>query len=109
VARRTLADLIERLTEAHEMMKSLAVERVERRIARQLLKLAQRLGVPDGAGLRLDLALSRQDLADMAGTTVETAIRVLSRWRAQGLVADRGGWLVITDPAGLSALAEEPL
>ncbi len=48
VARATLDDLVERLTEAHETMKSLAVERVERRVARQLLKLAGRLGQPLG-------------------------------------------------------------
>jgi CRP/FNR family transcriptional regulator len=107
VARRTLDDLIERLTEAHETMKSLAVERVERRVARQLVKLARRLGVESPAGLCIGIALTRQDVADMAGTSVETAIRVLSRWRQQGLVTDSGGYLVLPDPAALAAVAEE--
>jgi len=107
VARWTLADLIEQLTEAHETMKSLAVERVERRVARQLLKLARRAGVASPAGLRIAVTLSRQDVADLAGTTVETAIRVLSRWRQQGLVGDDGGHLVLTDVGALAELAAD--
>lgn len=118
VAKATLDDLIERLTEAHETMKSLAVERVERRVARQLLKLAGRVGQPCGGGhggngarvgdaMRLTVPLSRQDVADMAGTTVETAIRVLSRWRRAGLVQDDGEYLVLADVPALRALAQD--
>jgi CRP/FNR family transcriptional regulator len=107
VARQTLDDLIERLTEAHEMMKSLAVERVERRIARQLLKLAARAGRPVAGGVEISVPLSRQDVADLAGTTVETAIRVLSRWRRAEIVRTAGGHLVVVDAAALEVLAEE--
>lgn len=105
VARRTLDDLIEQLTEAHEMMKSLAVERVERRVARQLLKLAARAGWAGRRGLEIDLPLTRQDLADMAGTTVESAIRVLSRWRAEDIVEASGGRIVVTDERRLAEIA----
>ena len=105
VARRTLDDLIERLTEAHEMMKSLAVERVERRVAGQLYRLAARAGRPAPSGIVLDLPLTRRDLADMAGTTVELAIRVLSRWRADGVVATPGGRIIICDEARLGEIA----
>lgn len=73
-------------------------ERVERRIAHILLKLADRVGRADDDGLLLTIPLSRQDLADMAGTTLETAIRTMSRFRAQGLLeTKRGGYLVITN------------
>ena len=48
----------------------------------------------------------RQSLADMTGTTVETAIRILSRWLRDGLLEDAGGRLVLADWEGLSALAE---
>jgi CRP/FNR family transcriptional regulator len=107
VARWTLADLIEQLTEAHETMKSLAVERVEQRVARQLLRLAERAGQPTPEGTRLAVGLSRQDLADLAGTTVETAIRVLSRWRRRGLVGDQAGHLLLRDLEALRELAQD--
>ncbi len=42
----------------------------------------------------------------MTGTTVETAIRVLSRWLRDGVIADDGGRLVLVDRDALTALAE---
>jgi CRP/FNR family transcriptional regulator len=81
----------QRLRVAHESIKSLAVEPVEPRLAATLLRLADREGRPSGMGVELPFHLTRQSLADMAGTTVETTIRVVSRWIRQGLVADDGG------------------
>jgi len=105
VARGTVDDLVERLTEAHETMKSLAVERVERRVARQLWRLLERTGQPVPGGMAIGVPLSRQDVADMAGTTVESAIRVLSRWRRAGMMSDHRGVLVAARPDALRALA----
>jgi len=87
-------------TRLHSMMglQILAGERVERRMAHILLKLADRVGRADPEGVLLTIPLSRQDLADMAGTTLETAIRTMSRFRTEGLITTRrGGYLVITD------------
>ncbi len=84
----------------HSMMdlQILAGERVERRLAHILLKLADRVGRAEADGILITISLTRQDLADMAGTTLETAIRTMSRFRAQGLIETRrGGYLVITD------------
>ena len=84
----------------HSMMglQILAGERVERRMAHILLKLADRVGRPEPAGVLITISLSRQDLADMAGTTLETAIRTMSRFRSQGIIETRrGGYLLITD------------
>jgi CRP/FNR family transcriptional regulator len=106
VAARTVETLVERLTEAHDAMKSLATDRVERRIARQLLKLAARFGQRSSGGLTIDLALTRQDVGDLAGTTLETAIRVLSRWQKAGLVRTVERRLVLTDLAALQEVAE---
>jgi CRP/FNR family transcriptional regulator len=96
-------------TRLHSMMdlQILAGERVERRLAHILVKLAERTGRPDAEGVLITIALSRQDLADMAGTTLETAIRTASRFRAQGwLKTRRGGYLVITDLARLQQQAQ---
>lgn len=85
----------------------LAGQRVERRLAHIVLKLADRVGRADPDGLLITIPLSRQDLADMAGTTLETAIRTMSRFRAQGwLETRRGGYLLITSLAALRQQAE---
>ncbi len=77
-------------------MNALAGERVERRLAHILLKLATRSGRADPEGVLITVPLSRQDLADMSGTTLETAIRLMSRFRSEGLVKTRrGGYIVI--------------
>ena len=86
----------------------LAGERVERRVAHILLRLANRAGraEPDD-GVLITIPLSRQDLANMAGTTLETAIRTMSRFRGQGWVETRrGGYIVIRDLDQLRIQAE---
>lgn len=87
-------------------MNLLAGERVERRLAYILLKMAHICGRPDPEGTLLSIPLSRQDLADMSGTTIETAIRIMSRFRAEGMVKTRrGGYLVLVDEGNLQRIA----
>ena len=95
-----------RLRAAHDSVESLAVDPVEARLATALLRLAEREGTRGKGGVTLPFHLTRQSLADMSGTTVETAIRVVRRWQKAGLVGDAGEQLVIGDPAGLRARAE---
>ena len=92
-----------RLRAAHDSVKSLAVDPVEARLATALLRLAEREGTRSKAGVTLPFHLTRQSLADMSGTTVESAIRVVRRWQKAGLLVDEGERLVIADPAGLRA------
>jgi CRP/FNR family transcriptional regulator, nitrogen oxide reductase regulator len=94
-----------RLRAAHDSVKSLAVDPVEARLAAALVRLAEREGTRDKRGLALPFHLTRQSLADMSGTTVETTIRILSRWLKDELVQDEGGRLVLTDLEALRALA----
>jgi CRP/FNR family transcriptional regulator len=94
-----------RLRAAHESVKSLSVDRVETRLATTLVRLAERDGVPGGGGIALPFHLTRQSLADMSGTTVESAIRVLSRWTRRRLVGDAEGRLVVRDVEALRAIA----
>lgn len=102
----TVAYMGKRLRDAHDMMRSLAAERVEKRIAAILLRLAEKIGIKEQGGIRLDLNLTRLDLAEMAGTTVETAIRVMSKFSKEGLVAAHTKKIVITDKEGLASLLE---
>jgi CRP/FNR family transcriptional regulator len=94
-----------RLRAAHDSVKSLSVDPVEARLAAALLRLAERDGTRTKAGLVLPFHLTRQSLADMTGTTVETAIRVMSRWLKDRLVIDEGGRLLIADKTALAEIA----
>jgi len=97
-------NLGDRMRGAHETLKNIALERVEARIVSLLLKLAENLGKQTDEGVLIDMRLSRQDIADMVGTTVETAIRTMTRFRKSGLIREVDGRVLITDPKGLSAL-----
>ena len=77
---------------------------VEARIAQALLELLASSGRVDGAKAVLPLALTRQEIADLAGTTVETAIRTMSRWAKDGVVLTEEGGFVVPDVARLRAL-----
>ena len=95
-----------RLRTAHDSVKSLAVDPVEARLAATLVRLAEREGTRGKGGVTLPFHLTRQSLADMTGTTVETTIRVLSRWLKDGLLSDEGGRLVVADLEDLRERAE---
>ncbi len=108
VAIGVISELSRRLRLATEMVRSLAVDRVEQRIARMLLRLAELAGRPyEGkpGAMVIDIPLTRQDIAEMTGTTVETAIRVLSRFRKQGLVANARGRVILLALDELAAVA----
>jgi CRP-like cAMP-binding protein len=94
-----------RLRGAHDSVASLAIDPVEARLAAALVRLAEREGTPGAGGVQLPV-LTRQSLADMTGTTVETTIRTLGRWLKSGVLAEREGRLRIPDVVALRALAE---
>jgi CRP-like cAMP-binding protein len=95
-----------RLRTAHDSVESLAVDPVEARLAAALLRLAEPEGAHGQHRVTLPFHLTRQSLADMTGTTVETTIRVMSRWLKEGLLEDDGARLALTDTEALRALAE---
>jgi CRP/FNR family transcriptional regulator len=73
----------------------------EARAARLFLTLAERMGRKTPEGVVIPLALSRQELADLIGTTLETAIRLMSRWQNEGLVMTQSDGFMIPDPNAL--------
>jgi CRP-like cAMP-binding protein len=95
-----------RLRGAHDSVTSLAADPVEARLAAALLRLAEREGTRTHAGLVLPFPLTRQSLADMTGTTVETTIRIVGRWLKERIVAEDSGRLVLRDAETLRARAE---
>jgi CRP-like cAMP-binding protein len=94
------------IQEIQERYRELATEKVERRIARVLLRLTSQMGVktPDG---NIELTFTRQELAEMSGTTLYTVSRVLSEWEKHGLVESGRERVVIRKPHGLVKIAEE--
>jgi CRP-like cAMP-binding protein len=106
VATEMIMELGRQLREAQATIKSLAVDRVEQRIATILLKLADKLGSSENGGIMLNLSITRQDLADMAGTTVETAIRVMSRFTKAKIIKPASGKIVILTPKALQRISE---
>lgn len=95
------------LQTAHRRLRELATERVERRIARTLVRLVRQLGQEEAESLVIDAPLSRQDLAELSGTTVYTISRTLKAWEREGvLVAERKS-LSILQPHKLISIAED--
>lgn len=97
-----------RLREAQENAKAFIFHRAEQRIAKILISMASKAGVKDPCGVRLNVHLTRRDLADMAGLTVETTTRIMSRFKKQGLVQGTAKRLLIQDIEKLKIL-ESPV
>jgi len=96
-----------RLVELTNRLAALSGTRIEPRLARLFLKLAADMGREERGGTFIPLALSRQELADMTGTTIETAIRIMSRWNKDAVVhTDKDGFVVL-DRARLEDTAAE--
>jgi CRP/FNR family transcriptional regulator len=85
----------DKLRDAHEMLKNIATERVERRIASLLLKLSEKVGVEDGGYRKIEFPLTRQEISEMVGTTVETCIRTMSKFQKNGMIKSSNGRIMI--------------
>jgi CRP-like cAMP-binding protein len=106
VAIEIIIELSHRLRDAQAVIKGMAADRVENRIVEVLLKLAEKVGRRDEDGVRIGILLTRQDIADMVGSTVETTIRILSKLSKKGLIATRGKSLIIRDVDALTELID---
>jgi CRP-like cAMP-binding protein len=109
VTRRLLKFAARMLQIAHRRIRELATERVERRIARTLVRLTRQLGHEHDAddALVIDAPLSRQDLAELSGTTLYTVSRTLKAWERAGLLLSERKQLKILRPHKLITIAED--
>ncbi|MFC1862284.1 Crp/Fnr family transcriptional regulator [Chloroflexota bacterium] len=89
-----------RLRDAQSRLRDIAGERVEQRLTSVLLMLSSKFG--------LTLPFTRQELADMTGTTTETAIRVTSSLKERGIIRSLRGKVIILDKEKLRLLSEGP-
>ena len=95
-----------RLQEAHTRVVEMSTEQVERRVAHALLRLAKQAGRKVEEGVRIDFPISRQDIAEMTGTTLHTVSRILSAWEERGWVEGGRQKIVIREAHKLFVLAE---
>ena len=106
VAINMIAILGKRIGETQERLRELATQSADRRIARTLLRLIDQAGFPTDEGIRITFPLRRKDIADIAGTTLHTASRILAGWERQGLLASRKHHLMISSSEGIRRIAE---
>ena len=95
----------EYLLELEERFRELATERVGPRVARQVVRLLEKIGRPVNG--EVEIGLSREELAQMTGTTLFTVSRLLSAWGARGMVRPRREAVTICDVQSLRAMSEE--
>lgn len=97
--------LVLHIEHAHTRIRTLAAEKVERRLARSLLHFCQKFGSPGTNGTLQAANITQQDLAEFTGTTVESVNRHLRKWEQHGIITRRRMQITILDPAQLHDLA----
>jgi CRP-like cAMP-binding protein len=105
LVRGLLLGLTQRLVELTNRLTEMTGGRVEARVARLFLKLADNMGRQSPDGIVIPMALSRQELADLTGTTIETCIRIMSRWGKDEIVRTEKDRFVIIDRDALEQLS----
>ena len=95
-----------RLQEVQDRVRELATQRVERRVAHAVLRLARQAGHSTITGTAIAFPLRRRDVADIAGATLYTASRILTGWEKAGLLTSHKQRLTLRNPAALLRIAE---
>jgi len=104
--RTALKEMANHMRTLNTQIKELSVGKVDYRIANMMLKLGEKIGERDQQGqVRVAISLSRQDIADLTGTTIETAIRTMRRFAKQDLVETTKDTILIKDRDGLEDIA----
>lgn len=106
IALNSVSVLGRRYQETQLRLRQLSTEKVERRIAHTLLRLVEQAGRRTPAGIEIAFPLSRQDLAEMAGTTLHTVSRTLSTWEKLGVVMSGRRRIMVCLPGELGEIAE---
>lgn len=93
-----------RLRSSYEMIARMSTGKVDQRIAAILFLVAESYGTEDGKTIRINVPLTRQDIAEMAGTTVESTIRVMSAWQKKKWIETESRTISILNPDSLAEL-----
>ena len=106
IAMRSAASAGTRLFELQDRVGEMASEKVEQRIARTLLRLVQQAGRRTSEGVEIDFPITRQELAEMAGSTLHTVSRTLAAWDERGVIGSARRRIVVRKLSALADLAE---
>jgi CRP-like cAMP-binding protein len=107
VALNIIRDLEARLREMESRLRDLSREPVEARLARTILRLVEQFGVPGPEGVEIPFPVSRQDLADLIGSTLHTVSRTLRTWATQRQITRRRR-LVVADVEAVAKILKTP-
>ena len=107
LATNTLQTIGSRLQETHTRVVEISTQQVEQRVAHALLRLAKQSGRKVEHGVEIDFPITRQDIAQMTGTTLHTVSRILSNWQQLGLIESGRQRIVLREPHKLFVLAEQ--
>lgn len=99
----------ERLQDTQMQVVEMATKQVEQRVAHALLRLIGQRGRKTEDGIAVDFPISRQDIAEMTGTTLHTVSRLLTAWEQQGLVKGGRRKVTVVEPHRLMVLAQGPV
>jgi CRP/FNR family transcriptional regulator, nitrogen oxide reductase regulator len=97
----------QRLQEMQDRVREVATQRAEQRIAHALVRLVQQYGHSTAAGTAIPFLLRRKDVADVSGTALYTASRILTGWERAGLLVSQRRRLTIRSPSELLRIAEQ--
>jgi CRP-like cAMP-binding protein len=95
-----------RLQETQAQVMEMSTQQVEQRIAHALLRIVSQSGRKTDEGIEIDFPITRQDIAEMTGTTLHTVSRLLSAWEDEGIVRSGRQKVTVTDPHALMLVAE---
>lgn len=96
-----------RFAQLQERYREVATQRVEQRVARTVLRLVTQFGKQVANGILIDMALTREDLAQMTGTNLYNVSRILSKWEQQGLISSERKHIVLCQPHQIVLIAED--
>ncbi len=100
-----IEQLVNQLHAAHDRIREQCSEAVEQRIARCIMKLCERFGQQNGIGLLIDIPLTRQDIAELVGTRLETVSRTIRRWEQANIVECKREQICLRNYDALAAIA----
>lgn len=95
-----------RMDELHGRIADLATQAVEQRVAGALLRMVNQSGRKVENGIEIAFPVTRQNIAEMAGTTLHTVSRLLSAWQKDGIVESTRRHVVVTAPHRLVVLSQ---
>jgi CRP-like cAMP-binding protein len=94
------------IQEMQARYRELATEKVEQRVANALIRLAGQAGIKSEKEAGIELSFSRQDVAEMTGTTLYTVSRLLSDWERKGFIKTGREKITILKPHDLVRISE---